>query len=237
VRYQVLACDYDGTCARDGYVEATTLEAIRSVRASGRKILIVTGRRLEDLALVFPELGAFDAIVAENGAVVFEPESGRVRTLGVPPRPAFLEELRRRGVEPLEVGRVVVATREPHEVTVLEAIRSLGLELQVVFNKGAVMILPPGVNKASGLRAALDALGIPMEAAVAVGDAENDHAMMAAAGCAVAVANALPAVRERADLVTAAADGDGVIEVCARLVDSDLDGLGHPQDGGGGGGW
>jgi hydroxymethylpyrimidine pyrophosphatase-like HAD family hydrolase len=227
VRYHALACDYDGTCASDGRVAPETLSALRAVRASGRKVLIVTGRCLEDLARVFPELGALDAVVAENGAVVFEPGLASTRVLGVPPRPALLEELRRRGVEPLEVGRVIVATREPHEVNVLEAIHALGLELQVVLNKGALMILPPGVNKASGLRAALDPMGIPLAAAVAVGDAENDLAMLAVAGCAVAVANALPSVKRRADLVTRGTDGEGIVELCENLLAFDLDGVGR----------
>ena len=60
----------------------------------------------------------------------------------------------------MSTGRVIVATWEPHETIVLETIRDLGLELQVIFNKGAVMVLPAGVNKATGLAAALEQLGL-----------------------------------------------------------------------------
>src|SRR5205823_4267005 len=98
---------------------------------------------------------------------------------------------------PLSVGQVIVATWHPHEQAVLDTIRDLGLELQVVFNKGAVMILPSGVNKATGLLAALNSLGLSPHNAVAIGDAENDHALLAACECGVAVANALPSVKER----------------------------------------
>ena len=103
--------------------------------------------------------------------------------------------------EPLRAhrGRVIIATWEPHETVVLQTIRDLGLELEVIFNKGSVMILPTGVNKASGLRSALKDLGLTTEQVVAVGDAENDHAFLSCAGCGVAVANALPALKERAD--------------------------------------
>ena len=114
---------------------------------------------------------------------------------------------------PLSVGRVIVATWEPHEKAVLETIRELGLELQVIFNKGAVMVLPSGVNKASGLDAALAELGLSPHNAVGVGDAENDHAFLARCECAVAVANALAALKERADLVTAGEHGAGVAEL------------------------
>ena len=48
----------------------------------------------------------------------------------------------------------------PHEKEAIEAIRDLGLELQVIFNKDAVMILPSGVNKMTGLAAALKEIGI-----------------------------------------------------------------------------
>ena len=86
-----------------------------------------------------------------------------------------MERLRERGVEPLSVGRSIVATWEPMETVVLEVIHEQGLELQITFNKGAVMVLPPGVNKASGLEAALQALGLSRHNVVGAGDAENDH--------------------------------------------------------------
>jgi HAD superfamily hydrolase (TIGR01484 family) len=86
------------------------------------------------------------------------------------------------------VGEVIVATFEPHEKTVLEVIRDLGLELQVIFNKGSVMVLPPGVNKASGLEAALREMGASPHNTVGVGDAENDHAFLRLCEVSVAVA-------------------------------------------------
>ena len=61
----------------------------------------------------------------------------------------------------------------------LETIRDLGLEFQITFNKGAVMVLPAGVNKASGLAAAIGELGLSPLKVVGVGDAENDHAFSA----------------------------------------------------------
>ena len=101
-------------------------------------------------------------------------------------------------------------------------IRELGLELQVIFNKGAVMVLPAGVNKASGLAAALEDLGLSPHNVVAIGDAENDHALLAMAECSAAVANALPMLKARADLVTAGDHGAGVVELIERLIEDDL---------------
>ncbi|HEV8193875.1 MAG TPA: hypothetical protein VGP82_20695 [Ktedonobacterales bacterium] len=103
----------------------------------------------------FPDVGLFDRVVAENGAVLYRPDTKEAQALGEAPPAVFVEALHRRGVEPLSVGHVIVATWTPHETAVLDTIRDLGLEHQVIINKGAVMVLPPGVNKASGLHAAL----------------------------------------------------------------------------------
>ena len=111
-----------------------------------------------------------------------------------------------------------MATWEPHEAAVIETIRDMGLELQVIFNKGAVMILPSGVNKATGLHSALRRLQIAPDNVIGVGDAENDHALLAACGLAVAVSNALPSLKEKAHIVTVADHGDGVVELIDRVL-------------------
>ena len=116
------------------------------------------------------------------------------------------------------MGRCIVATWEPHEAVALECIKALNLELQITFNKGAVMILPSGVNKASGLAAALAELNIASDDVIGVGDAENDHAFLRACGLGVAVANALDSVKDTADLVTQGARGVGVVELIDRIL-------------------
>ena len=186
-----LATDYDGTIAHNGVVDELTIQALVEFKRSGRKLVLVTGRKLPDLSRCFSRLDLFDRVVAENGALLYAPASKKEQPLAPKPSESFIEMLRAARVAPLSVGRSIVATWEPNEKTVLEAIRDLGLELQIVFNKGAVMVLPANVNKASGLRAALDDLGLSAHNVVAVGDAENDHAFMRASGFAVAVANAL----------------------------------------------
>src|SRR5437764_9792676 len=153
--FVALATDYDGTLAADGLVAEETVAALRSFKQSGRNLILVTGRELPDLRRVFSHLDLFDAAVVENGAVLVDPATGEEIPLGAEPPPLFVEELRRRNVAPLSVGRSIVATWKPNEKIVLEVIRDLGLELQIIFNKGAVMVLPAGVNKASGLAAAL----------------------------------------------------------------------------------
>jgi hydroxymethylpyrimidine pyrophosphatase-like HAD family hydrolase len=222
MRYIALACDYDGTLAHDGRVNQATRAALERLKASGRRLILVTGRQVDDLQRVFPEFQVFERIVAENGAVLVDPAAREQRTLAEPPSMAFIERLRDRGVSPFDVGHVIVATWRPNEIEVLTAIRDLGLEHQVIFNKDAVMVLPPGVNKATGLAAALDELRLSPHNVVAVGDAENDHALLQACECGVAVANAVPMLKERADLVTEAPRGEGVTQLIDRLIASDL---------------
>jgi HAD superfamily hydrolase (TIGR01484 family) len=222
MRYHVLAADYDGTLAHHGLIEDATWAALHRLVDSGRKLVMVTGRELEDVLALVREPGLFARIVAENGALVYDPATREVRLLAEPPPQRFVDELRARGVDQLATGHVIVASREPHQGTVLHAIRDLGLELQVIFNKGAVMVLPTGVNKATGLAAALGELGLSPHNAVGVGDAENDHALLVACECGVAVANALPALKDKADLVTPRGDGEGVAELIEQLVADDL---------------
>ncbi len=222
MRYLALACDYDGTLAHDGIVNDETLAAIERVRSSGRKLILVSGRELDDLQQIFSRLDLFDRAVLENGALLYTPATREEKVLGERPPDQFVALLKERGVGPISVGRVIVATWQPHENTVLEAIRDLGLELQVIFNKGAVMALPSGVNKASGLAAALSELSLSPHNTAGIGDAENDHAFLNLCECAVAVSNALPMLKERADWVTEGDHGRGVIELVDQLLDSDL---------------
>lgn len=84
------------------------------------------------------------------------------------------------------------------------------------------MVLPAGVNKASGLIAALKKMGISPHNVVGIGDAENDHAFLRLCEMSVAVANALPAVKQTADLVTARDHSQGVCQLIEGLVANDL---------------
>jgi hydroxymethylpyrimidine pyrophosphatase-like HAD family hydrolase/energy-coupling factor transporter ATP-binding protein EcfA2 len=222
MRYFCLCCDYDGTIARDGQVAASTIAAFKRVSASGRKLILNTGRELKDLLEVFPDVAVFDRVVAENGGLLYRPGARDQKVLADPPPREFIEELERRGVQPLSVGNCIVSTWHPNETIVLDVIRTLGLGLQVTFNKGAVMILPSGVNKGSGLLVALEELKLSAHNVVGVGDAENDHAFMGLSECSVAVANALDALKDRVDFVTEGSRGAGVEELIDRMLSDDL---------------
>ncbi len=220
--YPVLATDYDGTLARDGHVDDATWASVEQLKSTGRKIVLVTGREIDELLGVCPRIGLFDLVVVENGALLYRPGDQTETTLAPRPPDRFVERLRQKGVGPISVGRAIVATWEPHRRTIEETIRELGLDLRVISNKAALMILPPGIDKGSGLVAALDELGHSPVEAVGVGDAENDLPLLESCGCGVAVANALSSVKERAHFVTQGDRGAGVAELIGRIIDGTL---------------
>ena len=218
----VLACDYDGTIADGGQCSADIARVLGRVRESGRKVLLVTGRMLPDLRRVCAETDhLFDVVVAENGALLYFPDSREAKTLGDAPETALVEELRRRGV-PFDLGSSIIATTDGYAEAALAAIRETGVERTLVFNKGSLMLLPGGVTKGTGLDAALTGLALSPHNMVGIGDAENDHAFLAMSECAVAVADAIPALRERADYVTRAPGSRGVMEFLEEHLVNDL---------------
>jgi hydroxymethylpyrimidine pyrophosphatase-like HAD family hydrolase len=218
----VLACDYDGTIADGGQLTPDTLAVLARVRESGRKLFLVTGRMLDDLRSVCPGVDeVFDLVVAENGGLVYLPDRREVRRLGDEPEPRLMEALRRRGV-PLDVGAAILATDATYAEPALAAIQETGVERSLVFNKGALMLLPGGVTKGTGLAAALDHCALSAHNLAGIGDAENDHAFLSMCECAAAVADAIPALRERADIVMSAPGHRGAIEFIEQHVLHDM---------------
>lgn len=222
MRYLALATDYDGTLANDGQADPAALSAVEQLRMSGRRSVLLTGRQVDDLLTVCPRLRLFDYVVAENGAVLYEPRTREQTCLGKLPSREFLKRLRQLTDNSITVGNVVVSTWLPHHIAVLQAIQETGLELQIIFNNEAVMVLPSGINKASGLEHALRKLGLSRHEAVGIGDAQNDHSFLESCECAVAVANAVPAVRRLAAFTTSGNAGRGVTELIEELIADDL---------------
>src|SRR5437868_3756145 len=140
MHYFALAADYDGTLALDGIVSTATVEKLLQLKQSGRKLILVTGRHLGDLLSVFPQATMFDGIVAENGALLYDPNAQTERLLAVPPSAQFIPALRAKNV-PVAPGKVVVATPSAYEATVRQAIQELDLDLEVILNKSSLMIL------------------------------------------------------------------------------------------------
>ena len=213
MRYVALAAGFDGTLARDGRCDERCIGSLRALAATGRKLILVTGRELRELLEIFPEARLFDYVVAENGAVMHRPSTRESEILAQAPPEILLQELRRRHVTPLTVGSSIVRTVQANEAEVSAALRKLQLDFQLVTNPGALMMLPAGVNKASGVWAALRELGVSRHNLVAIGDGENDLALFEFAEHAVAVQNADPLVQRVANRTTQGAYCEGFLEL------------------------
>jgi HAD superfamily hydrolase (TIGR01484 family) len=219
---RALACDYDETLAFYGRVDASTVEALVRLKTSGAKLLLVTGRQLGDLLSVCMEIRIFDRVVAENGALLYRPLERETRSLAGRPPKHFLERLREQKVRPLAAGRSIVATVQEFAPVVEKTISEMGLDLEMIFNRESLMILPRGVNKALGFTAAIEELGVPAGGVVGVGDAENDDAFLKQCGIYAAVANAIPSIRAAADIVMEEDRGAGVVELINKVLSGDL---------------
>lgn len=209
--YRAVALDLDGTLTTGGWPAATVLDVIDALRADGIRMLLVTGRILADLDIEFAGLAdRFDLVVGENGCVLRAADW--TRPLADPLEPALLNRLHQAGVR-VRRGEVILAADGGADHVALDAIESLGLDVHLVRNRDALMLLPAGVTKGTGLREALAEIGVSPHNTIAVGDAENDHALLATAGLGVAVGNAVESLRQRADLVLPVANGAGVTDL------------------------
>jgi hydroxymethylpyrimidine pyrophosphatase-like HAD family hydrolase len=221
MRYLAVASSYDETIAGDGEIPAATLAALRRLVASGRQLILLSRRTVEQLAdRIPPDL--FACVVAEHGGLLWWPATGQTRLLAPPLAHVLVRELAARGVEPLSAGEVALATAPAQEAVVRQLIEAEGLDMAVVTDKDLVLAVPPGLDKATGLAAALNQLGLSFHNVVGVGDAETDLGFLRRCECAVAVANAPPAVKEQCDLVMKGSGGKAVTELVDQLVSSDL---------------
>lgn len=216
-----LASDYDGTLASDGKVAPKVIKAIKKLKAKKRKFLLVTGRRVEDLLEVFPEITLCDGVVAENGAVLYWPATKRTELLCSAPPQNFVQSLYTKRVTPQAVGHAVIAMSSHQSTEVDAIIVEHGLDLQKIFNKDAMMILPKGVDKASGLSSLLGSLSISPKNVLGVGDAENDEPFLKFCGIAASTANALPSVQAIAQYHLRAPNGAGIEELVDLILTGD----------------
>jgi hydroxymethylpyrimidine pyrophosphatase-like HAD family hydrolase len=209
MKASVFALDYDGTITRDDRLHPSMIDAIADARRRGVAVMIVTGRRLDDLRRVAGTLHFVDAVVAENGALVHFPDGGLTTTLAPPIPPAFVARLQKERI-PFQAGQCLVEADANEAPRMLDVIRELELPIVLVFNRSRVMAMTQGVSKATGLRAALETLRQSPRNAVAVGDAENDHELLRLAEVGAAVEWGSPSLRAAADIIVS---GDGPLAV------------------------
>jgi len=221
MRYSLIAADGDGTLLVDGKMPPNTRKALERARAGSVLLVLVTGETASELA-EFPGLEHFDLVVAENGAVLMSPITRAEVVLGGKPPARLISELKDSGIRDLTIGRSIVSAQGNDAHSLRELVQRLNIDWHVIPNRHNVMILPRGIDKASGITAALRELNVPFEKAVAIGDAENDAAMLRVCGLGVAVADAVPYLKEHSDLVTRHGAGEGLVEIVSQLLDESL---------------
>jgi hydroxymethylpyrimidine pyrophosphatase-like HAD family hydrolase len=217
MKLSVLALDYDGTLTHDDWLDAPIREAIAEARRRGVAVMIVTGRRLDDLRRVAGPLHFVDGVVAENGALVHFPDGGLTTTLAPPVPPAFIARLQHEGID-FQAGQCLIGADADAAPRILHLIRELELPIVLVFNRRRVMAIAQGVSKATGLRAALEAVRKSPRNAIAVGDAENDHELLRFAEVGAAVEWGSPSLRAAADLVISGAGPVAVADFIRRVA-------------------
>lgn len=216
--FRLFAFDYDETVATEGRIQRSTEAALAAAREAGWRLALVTGRPHEELVGICPQMPLFDLVVDENGGLVHLPATGSVEELVARPNGGFRAGLTSRSV-PFVAGRIVTITRRSHEKDVFDIIAEQGLDLDVFCNRFAVMVVPRGTSKASGLREGLRRVGVAPEDVIAAGDDENDLAFFEVAGLRVAVANAIANVKANADIVLSKPNGEGLAEfIRERLI-------------------
>ncbi|MGD0249361.1 MAG: HAD family hydrolase [Thermoplasmata archaeon] len=206
-----LGVDLDRTLIRPGGTSfAAASNVLATVHRLGLKVILASGREYVQLAAIARQLQHVDALVAENGAVIEAPIRAPVRVVGRASGTRVRERLAALHATGVEYGEVVVSVPRAMERRVARLLE--GLEVDLVPNVDRVMVLPPGVTKATGMRLALRALHLGSHRFAAIGDAENDIDLLRAAALSGAVGNAEPRVRAIADYVSRARFEAGVAE-------------------------
>jgi hydroxymethylpyrimidine pyrophosphatase-like HAD family hydrolase len=214
---KALACDYDGTLASADRITPAVRAALGQARKAGLRLILVTGRTFFELTRVCDCLELFDAVVAENGAVLYYPGSAMIRDQGPTVPGRLLTELDRRGIY-YQVGRVIVGTARVDEDAVREALAAADVTRDLIYNRAALMLLPAGVSKGSGVQQVLRVLGLSSHDVLALGDAENDLPLFDACGFSGCPGDSLASVQKRVDWVFPGVHGDGIAAAITEQI-------------------
>jgi hydroxymethylpyrimidine pyrophosphatase-like HAD family hydrolase len=213
----VIATDFDGTVAEGDRLAPEAGRALRRWREAGRTSVLVSGRPFEFLRDLQERERAFDLIVAENGAVLYNPYSDEMRLPFGQVPDELVSTLAQLGI-PLWRGIAIAGTTLPYDDAVWVTSRELGLAVHVAINRSEVMLLPPGASKGAGLLHLLQNEGLSPRNLLAFGDAENDLSLLQVAEVKVAVANAVQDLQTMADHVTPEAGPAGVADFVDRYL-------------------
>lgn len=216
--FVAIISDYDRTLTDESLkLWRPAIEALKSLREKREiKIVIASGRRLSFLLEKLDSLNLVDAFIAENGAVVHIPKSNITSTFNKDM--SQVKAALNASSVPTEEGDVVVSTKRAFEKEVKRILRERGLRMGFHYNRDALMILPAGVSKATGVLWAGSELGLSTGGLICIGDAENDLPLFEIASVRVAPEDAIPEVKNKADVVCTGVCGLGVTRFLNDLL-------------------
>jgi hydroxymethylpyrimidine pyrophosphatase-like HAD family hydrolase len=217
-RLRIFATDFDGTLSNDGRLSKSVARDLQQLTLAGFDLVLVSGRSIERLEDEEVNLKLFARIVAEDGATIFEPASGHEKLLARCPPDALIDDLRALDIKPLKLGRCIISTERKHEKIVAKLLKSRHPKFGILLDKNSISILPLGVNKHTGLQEALRMLRASSSETAAAGDAENDMDLLKSSAFPIAVADAIPEVKQAAAMVTRLGAGKCLPEIKARLM-------------------
>ena len=205
----VIVTDYDRTLTDENLqLYEPVLESLTRLRRDyGIKVIIASGRKLGFLLEALDKFHLVDAIVGENGAILHFPQLASTINLGDGTK---IKAALRASSVPIDEGEVVVSAKRAYEEDVKKIIKERRLRVEIQYNRDDLMLLPSGLNKAAGVKEVLSRLGLSDAKLICIGDAENDIPLFEIANIRVATANALPAVKNKADAVCMGVGGVGV---------------------------
>ena len=227
--WDMVVFDVDGTMLDvDGFHD----ELVHLARRVDREVMTVSlasGRTLPNVTPIMQAIGASGFIVAENGGMVWDSAEGHeILSLSDGSRAKAaaewlatkIEGLDPRGIESNRWRETEWCLKETdqHELMSQLISDSEWSDLEVVPTGFAVHIVKPGIDKANGLRIALERRGVDPSRVIACGDAQNDIPMFNLVGFSVAVNDEYPGVVEAADCLTDSRGKEGSVELLRALL-------------------
>jgi phosphoglycolate phosphatase (TIGR01487 family) len=219
--FDVIVTDYDRTLTDgDLHLSERALRLLQDIREKDDVgVILATGRSLKFVKGIAREVGFMDAVVCENGGVLWFPRLQQTVSLG--DTAAVKEILLQRGLAVGE-GEVIISLPREREEEVRALLKDSGFSYGVEFNRDSMMVVPAGISKASGVRKALELLKMPDARLLCVGDGENDMSLFAIASVRVATAEAIEPLKETADLVCGHPASQGVEFLLEDLLEGRL---------------
>jgi len=217
----LVASDYDRTLASENNNFVIDRYVAEKVNEFSRKykFVVVSGREKRFMDVLAPNLSP-TAWILENGALIFY--GNKKYTLcdveWNERKEKIIKILDRLNVK-YSVGEVIIYVNNYiNKIRDLQEVRKYAT-LEV--NRNDIMILPKGIDKGTSLIKFKQLINFNGKV-VAIGDSENDYALFRVADVKVAVNNALPQVKQIADIITSKPNGLGVLEVLEKILNNEL---------------